>query len=147
MSCKLLRFIRRPNKSAVLIIAKIPISDWIVMKWNACRIVLLSKVNQSKVQKACFIMLHSAGKNVFSGGEGDCLWILQNLKIRYIQRMNERGLTWFLPTSGFGADQSIPEKYCHSGREVLGTKLPYSSNILSQYWNNGPIENSVRYCH
>ena len=24
--------------------------------------------------------------------------------------MNERGLTWFLPTSGFGADQSIPEK-------------------------------------
>ena len=78
---------------------------------------------------------------------GDCLWMLHNLKIRYIQRMNERGLTWFLPTSGFGADQSIPEKYCHSGREVLGTKLPYSSNILSQYWNNGPIENPVKYCH
>ena len=146
MSCKLLRFIRRPNKSAVLIIAKIPISDWIVMKRLLVGLFCCQRSINQRSKRPVF-MLQSVGKNVFSGGEGDCLWILQNLKIRYIQRMNERGLTWFLPTSGFGADQSIPEKYCHSGGEVLGTKLPYSSNILLQYWNNGPIENPVKYCH
>ena len=31
-------------------------------------LVLMSKVNQLKVQKACFVILHSGGKNVFSGG-------------------------------------------------------------------------------